>query len=150
MNRYIFNVRASYFDETHAIVEFLAGRSQKIAVFYQNDAYGQAGLAGVEKAMSKYNTKPVGKATVERNSTDVTKAVDTIEQAAPQAVIMISAYKSCAAFITAMKKKNPGIQFWNVSFVGSRALADELQQDGRGIGISQVVPFPWDGVTPVV
>ena len=60
----------------------------------------------------------------------------------PQAVVMISAYKSCAAFINAMKKANSNPQFMNVSFVGSKALATELGEAGRGVGISQVVRFP--------
>ena len=57
---------------------------------------------------------------------------------------MISAYKSCAAFIKAMKKAGSNPQFMNVSFVGSKALAAELGAEGRGVGISQVVPFPWN------
>jgi ABC-type branched-subunit amino acid transport system substrate-binding protein len=63
---------------------------------------------------------------------------------------MISAYKSCAAFIKEMKKAGSNPTFWNVSFVGSKALAKELDKEGRGVQISQVVPFPWDGSVPVV
>jgi ABC-type branched-subunit amino acid transport system substrate-binding protein len=63
---------------------------------------------------------------------------------------MISAYKSCAAFIKEMKKANANPGFWNVSFVGSKALAKELDREGRGVQISQVVPFPWDATVPVV
>ena len=63
---------------------------------------------------------------------------------------MISAYKSCAAFIRDMKKAGANPTFWNVSFVGSKALAKELGEEGRGVQISQVVPFPWDGSVPVV
>src|SRR5262245_39098483 len=100
LNRYIFNVRASYYDETEAIVQHLTAMSvDKIAIFYQNDAYGQAGLAGVERALTKRNLKLLAKGTVERNTVDVKKAVDEIGKAKPQAVVMISAYKSCAAFI---------------------------------------------------
>jgi ABC-type branched-subunit amino acid transport system substrate-binding protein len=150
-NRYIFNVRASYFDETEAIVQHLTAMSvTKIAVFYQNDAYGQAGLAGVERALKKRNLQVAVKGTVERNTVDVAKSVDDIRQAAPEAVVMISAYKSCAAFIKEMKKAGSSPYFWNVSFVGSKALAAELGTDGRGVQISQVVPFPWDNSVPVV
>src|SRR5688572_3912743 len=92
-NRYIFNVRASYYDETEAIVEHLTAMSvDKIAVFYQNDAYGQAGLAGVERALKKRNLQVVAKGTVERNTVEVTKAVDTMVKAKPQAIVMIGAY----------------------------------------------------------
>lgn len=151
VNPYIFNVRASYYDETEAIVQHLTAMSiDKIAVFYQNDAYGQAGLAGVERALKRRKLEIVAKGTVERNTVEVAKAVQTMRQAQPQAVVMISAYKSCAAFIKEMKKARANPTFWNVSFVGSKALAKELDKEGRGIQISQVVPFPWDNSVPVV
>lgn len=150
-NRYIFNVRASYFDETEEIVGHLVQQGIKnIAVFYQNDAYGKAGLAGVEKAMAKRNLKIAATGTVERNTTDVAKAVQELAKSKTGAVIMISAYKSCAAFIKAMKFAGGLQQFWNVSFVGSKALANELGDEGRGVQISQVVPFPWSDINPIV
>lgn len=151
VNPYVFNVRASYYDETEAIVQHLTAMSiDKIAVFYQNDAYGQAGLAGVERALKRRKLEIVAKGTVERNTVEVAKAVQTMRQAQPQAVVMISAYKSCAAFIKDMKKAGSNPTFWNVSFVGSKALAKELDKEGRGVQISQVVPFPWDSSVPVV
>jgi branched-chain amino acid transport system substrate-binding protein len=150
-NRYIFNVRASYFDETEAIVQHLTAMSiDKIAVFYQNDAYGQAGLTGVERALKKRNLDVVAKATVERNTVEVAKAVETMKKAQPQAIVMIGAYTGCAAFIRDMKKAGATPTFWNVSFVGSKALAQALGNDGRGVQISQVVPFPWDSSVAVV
>src|SRR6266545_2962636 len=101
-NRYIFNVRASYFDETEAIVQHLTAMSvDRIAVFYQNDAYGLAGLTGVERALKKRNLAVAGKGTVERNTVEVKKAVDEMLKTKPLAVVMIGAYKGCAAFITA-------------------------------------------------
>ena len=149
--RYVFNVRASYFDETEQIVQHLTSMGiDRIAVFYQNDAYGQAGLTGVERALKKRNLELVAKGTVERNSQDVKKAVAEMVKLDPQAIVMISAYKSCAAFIRDMKKAGKSPSFWNVSFVGSKALAKELGPEGRGVQISQVVPFPWDDSIPVV
>ena len=150
-NRYIFNVRASYFDETEQIVAHLVLQGiTKIAVFYQNDAYGKAGLAGVERAMKKRMLEIAETATVERNTTDVSAAVTKLAKSGTGAVIMISAYKSCAAFIRAMKLVGAFQQFWNVSFVGSKALSNELGDEGRGVQISQVVPFPWSDVNPIV
>jgi branched-chain amino acid transport system substrate-binding protein len=151
LNRYVFNVRASYFDETEKIVGQLVGQTlDRIAVFYQNDDYGKAGLAGVERAMQRRNLKIVATGTVERNTVDVAAAVKAIGSAEPQAVVMISAYKSCAAFIKAMRAAGHNPQFMNVSFVGSKALASESGVDGRGVGVSQVVPFPWNLGTPIV
>ena len=151
VNRYVFNVRASYFAETDKIVSQLVNLGlTKIAVFYQNDDYGRAGLAGVERAVKKRNLAISVTGTVERNTIDVAAAVKAIGPTEPQAVIMISAYKSCAAFIREMKKAGSNPQFINVSFVGSRALANELGETGRGVGITQVVPFPWNVGVPVV
>jgi branched-chain amino acid transport system substrate-binding protein len=151
LNRYIFNVRASYFDETEKIVGQMTGQAlDKIAVFYQNDDYGKAGLLGVERAMERRQIKIVATGTVERNTVDVAAAVKSIGKVEPQAVIMISAYKSCAAFIKAMRAAGFNPQFMNVSFVGSKALAKETGVDGRGVAVSQVVPFPWNIGVPVV
>lgn len=150
-SRYVYHVRASYYDETDKIVEqALSIGGKKIAVFYQDDAYGQAGLKGVEIAMTKRNLKISALGTVERNTVKVENAVKTINATQPDAVVMISAYTSCAEFIKQMKKAGSGATFYNVSFVGSQALANALGKDGVGVAISQVVPFPWGLALPVV
>lgn len=150
-NRQVFHVRASYFDETERMVQHLTSMGvKKIAVFYQNDAYGMAGLEGVNRALARRQLKPTATGTVERNSVDVAKALDTILKSEPEAVVQISAYKSCAAFIKQARGKAYGGQFLNVSFVGSKALADELGSIGQGVVISQVVPFPYAPVSQIV
>jgi len=151
LNPYIFNIRASYYDETEKIVAQFAGVGVKnIAVFYQNDAYGQAGLKGVELAMGRRNMKISALGTVERNTVKVEDAVKKISAVSPDAVVMISAYTSIAEFVRQMKRAGSAAQFYNVSFVGSKALADALQADGYGLVISQVVPFPWSAKIPLV
>lgn len=143
-NRYAFHVRASYFDETARIVNQLYSVGMKnIAVFYQNDAYGQAGLAGVNRALAALGSKPVALGTVERNTVDVAAAVKAIVPSRPEGIVQISAYKSCAAFIRAARKAGAGGQFCNVSFVGTAALAAELGADARGVVVSQVMPYPF-------
>lgn len=150
-NRYIFNVRASYYQETERIVDHLVtAGTTKIAVFHQNDAYGRAGLAGVERAMAKHGLPITAITTVERNSTDVTEAARVLAAAQPAAVIQISAYASCAALVKALKNAPTPMQFFNVSFVGSRPLSAALGEDGHGVMVSQVVPYPFSGVEPVV
>jgi ABC-type branched-subunit amino acid transport system substrate-binding protein len=149
-NRYAFHVRASYFDETARIVNQLTSVSMKnIAVFHQNDSYGQAGLAGVVRALEAQGSRPVVTATVERNSVDVAAAVKTIVSARPEAVVQISAYKSCAAFVREARKAGFAGQFYNVSFVGTAALAQELGADARGVVVSQVMPYPFSATTPI-
>ena len=150
LQKNVFHLRASYNDETALIVKQLTHLGlKKIAVFHQNDAYGQAGLDGVRLALSAQNLKPVATATVERNSVDVAKAVATLAAAAPDAVVQVSAYKSCAAFVRAARKAGYGGQFYNVSFVGTQALADELGKEAEGVVVSQVVPSPYNAANGI-
>jgi branched-chain amino acid transport system substrate-binding protein len=146
----VFHLRASYNDETALIVKQLTNLGlKKIGVFYQNDAYGKAGLDGVTLALGGLNLKPIAQGTVERNTVNVDAAVDTLMAAAPDAVVQISAYKSCAAFIRAARKAGYGGTFFNVSFVGTQALADELGKEGAGVVVSQVVPSPYYAAKPI-
>ncbi|HSB25107.1 MAG TPA: ABC transporter substrate-binding protein [Burkholderiaceae bacterium] len=147
-SRYVFHVRASYFDETALIVKQLTSLGlKKIAVFRQNDSYGQAGYDGVVRALKAQNLAPVAVGLVERNTVNVAAAVSAIVPAQPDAVVQISAYKSCAAFIREARKAGYGGTFYNVSFVGTQALADELGRQAVGVVVSQVVPFPFSMTT---
>jgi ABC-type branched-subunit amino acid transport system substrate-binding protein len=143
-NRYAFHVRASYFDETAEIVKQVTSVGiKRIGVFHQNDSYGKAGLDGVLRALKPLNLEPAGLGTVERNTVDVDAAVKSIMAGKPEAIVQISAYKSCAAFIRAARKAGFNGTFYNVSFVGTKALADELGADARGVVVSQVMPYPY-------
>ena len=148
--REAFHLRASYDDETALIVKQLIELSQnRIGVFYQNDAYGKAGLSGVTKALAARQLKPVAEGTVERNSEDVAAAVAKLAKSGAQAIVQIGAYKACAAFIRQAKQAGYGGKFYNVSFVGTQALADELGKDGAGVVVSQVMPSPYNPARPI-
>jgi branched-chain amino acid transport system substrate-binding protein len=149
-NRFAFHVRASYFDETADIVKQITSiGAKRIAVFYQNDAYGKAGLDGVQRALKPLAIEPTALGTVERNTVDVAAAVKSILAGKPEAIVQISAYKSCAAFIRAARKAGFGGTFYNVSFVGTKALADELGPEARGVIVSQVMPYPYAPSAPL-
>ncbi len=145
-NRNIFNVRASYNDETEKIIEQLVSvGSKKIAVVYQNNAYGKNGLDGIERALIKRGLKVAVTSTLEHETGEVGNAVKPILAAQPDAVVIISSYKPTAAVIKEMKKAGTSAQFFTVSYVGSRPLAWELGPYGVGVMVTQVVPFPWGG-----
>ena len=148
----VLNIRASYFQETEAMVEHLTKDlgATKIAIMYQDDAFGQAGLAGVKRALDKRQMRLVGEGTFERNTVAVKTALLAIKKAEPHAVIMISPYKPAAEFIKLAKQIKLDVTFVNISFVGSDALAKELGPVGAGVAITQVVPFPKDAAIPVV
>jgi ABC-type branched-subunit amino acid transport system substrate-binding protein len=148
----VMNIRASYFQETEAMVEHLIKDlgASKIAIMYQDDAFGQAGLAGVKKALDKRQMQLAGEGTFERNTVAVKNALLAIRKAEPQAVIMISPYKPAAEFIKLARQIKLDATFVNISFVGSDALAKELGTAGAGVVVTQVVPFPRDAGIPVV
>jgi len=148
----VVNVRASYYEETEAMVEHLTKDlgASKIAIMFQDDAFGQAGLAGVKKALEKRKMELAAEGTFERNTTAVKGALLAIRKAEPDAVIMISPYKPAAEFIKLAKQIKLAATFVNISFVGSDALAKELGSAGAGTVVTQVVPFPKDASVPVV
>ena len=149
-NRYAIHVRASYFEETAAIVRQVTGTGiKKVSVFYQNDAYGKTGLEGVSRALKELELEPASTGTVERNSVDVAKSLDDILAGRPEAIVQIGAYKACATFIRLARQKGYAGNFYNVSFVGTQALLDELGASARGVVVSQVMPFPYSPVTPI-
>jgi branched-chain amino acid transport system substrate-binding protein len=148
----VINVRASYDAETEAWVKHLTEdlKIKKIAIFYQDDAFGRAGLSGFKKAMDKRSMEIAAEGTYERNTVAVKSALLTLRRAEPEAVVMVGAYKPSAEFIKLSRQVGFNPVFVNISFVGASALAQELGQDGEGVIVSQVVPFPWDASLKVV
>ncbi|MBN1516326.1 ABC transporter substrate-binding protein [Candidatus Sumerlaeota bacterium] len=152
-NKYVVNLRGSYYQEMEALAACLVDRKElkKIACFYQNDGYGQAGLSGIELALEKRSMKLCATSTYERNTLAVKSGLLEIRKAQPDAVVMVGAYAPCAEFIKQAKKVGmKDVIFCNISFVGTEALKDALGEAGEGCIISQVVPFPWDDSIPLV
>jgi branched-chain amino acid transport system substrate-binding protein len=152
--RNVFHVRASYNDETAAIVQQIHTTGLKrIAVIYNDDAYGKAGLDGVQRALKLPANKGVSlvaQASVVRNTTDVKSAITTVLEQKPDVVVVISAYQTVAALVKGAQEQGYAGQFYNVSFVGTKALANALGKAGGGVIISQVMPYPYSGASPVV
>ena len=161
-DRYVFNYRASYAEETAATVKYLVDvrriSPDEIAVFAQQDGYGDAGFNGVAKMLRKYKRNPDRTLRVgyKRNTADVGEAAETLlrSRRPVRAVVMVATYKAAAKFIEKVKIERPDIIFSNVSFVGSQALADELMAYGgkiaEGVIVTQVVPLPHSKSTAVL
>ena len=150
-NRYVVNIRSSYFQETEAWIEHLTKDLgiTKIAILYQDDAFGVAGLEGVKMAMAKRNMSLVASGTFKRNTTAVKSALLDIMKGEPQAVVTVGPYKPIAEFVKVARAQKLDAVFVAISFVGSDSLAQDLGHQGAGVIISQVVPFPWDRALPV-
>lgn len=146
-----FWLRASYGDETEKIIDQLTTLGvTRIAVFYQNDAFGKAGLNGVEAAMKKRKLTVHALGVYDKTKNDVSDAVKAIHASNAQAVVMISTYKPTAAFVKQMRLAGNVPQFFALSVVGYKALQTELGPEAAGVAIAQVMPYPWSGATPLV
>lgn len=151
--KYVVNVRGSYYQETEKLAQYLVDKKglKKIACFYQNDGYGQAGLSGIQLALEKRGITLAGTGTYERNTVAVKGGLLKVRAADPEAVVMVGAYKPCAEFIKLAKQMGmKDTLYCNISFVGTEALKEEVGDAGEGCIISQVVRFPWDESVPLV
>jgi ABC-type branched-subunit amino acid transport system substrate-binding protein len=161
-DRFVFNYRASEAEETAAIVRHLVDVRRiapgSIAVFAQEDAFGDSGFDGVARAMRHYGRDPgkVVRVGYKRNTADVDDAVKTLKKhlRGLKAVVMVATYKPAARFIEKMKDAGADLTFTNVSFVGSNDLGEELSQLGPqyadGVIVTQVVPDPGSRATAII
>ena len=151
-NPWIFHVRAGYGDEAEHMVQQLTTLGMnRVAVMYQDDGFGKAGLAGVEFALAKRNLKLVVSAGYERNTDKVHEAVKAIKGSDVHAVIMIAVNKPAAAFIQRYREQGGGAQLYNISVVDPTELVKLAGlKNAHGLGISQVVPSPYRPQLPVV
>jgi branched-chain amino acid transport system substrate-binding protein len=149
-NRYVFHVRASYFEETSAIIrQATTVGIKKFAVFYQDNDVGQAGLDDVVRALTPLNLKPLATAKAEANSTDVGPALKIILAANPEAIIQIGTFKSSATFVRLARQAGFKGNLYNLSLVDTQAMSDELGAVARGVVVSQVMPFPYASASSV-
>jgi ABC-type branched-subunit amino acid transport system substrate-binding protein len=161
-NEFVFNLRASYQQETNGLVEeFLAIGRKRIAVFYQIDAYGRSGWDGVRRALAKSGLRIMAEATYPRGtpfSQSLRQQVDILRQAQPDAIISVGAYAACAAFVRDARDAGWDVPIANVSFVGSENLLSLLNAAGKEAGTdytvnlinSQVVPSYYNESLPAV
>ncbi|MCH9648787.1 MAG: ABC transporter substrate-binding protein [Deltaproteobacteria bacterium] len=150
-NRHVFNFRASYAEETSAIVEhFLDGlgfEPSEIAVFAQEDGFGDAGFRGVEVTLRERGyTDSIPRLGYRRNTVEVEDAVERLwqEHRETRGVVIVATYRAAAAFIRQTRDRGSDAVFASLSFVGSRAFAEELRELGPNylteVIVTQVVP----------
>ena len=151
-NPWIFHVRVGYAAEAEHMVQQVTTLGMKrIAVMYQDDGFGKAGLLGVENALAKRGLKLAALASYERNTDKVEEAVKQIKASDAQAVIMISVNKPSAAFVKQYRESGGGAQLYNISVVDPAELVKLAGlKNVHGLGISQVVPYPFGTSLPVV
>ncbi len=148
--KYLFPVRASYHSETFKIVPQLVNMGiNRIALMYVDDSFGKDGLAGVQQAMKENNLTLVAVASHPRGGTKVEEAVATIGKTDPQAIIMITVLDAGVAFIKQMKKTGKSPVFITLSNNSSNAFIKNLGEDGWGVAVSQVSPYPFSATMAI-
>ena len=158
---FAFNLRASYRQETEGLVDnFVSVGRKRIGMFYQADAYGRSGWAGVRRALRKYDLKIVGEATYRRGqkfTSVMRRQAQILKNARADAVICIGAYAACAAFLRDAVDNGLRVPIANLSFVGSENLLkliaesqDEPRRYTELLVNSQVVPSYEDATIPAV
>jgi branched-chain amino acid transport system substrate-binding protein len=153
MQSFVFNTRASYEEETEMLISHLTKdlAVKKIALFRQDDSYGDAGRTAVVEALQKRGLQLTSEGSYTRNSVRAQDALYHIARANPEAVLLFGAYKPCADFIRGAKQLGlKNTVFCNVSSVGTEPLANYLGESGDGVIISQVIPSPDDDSSPLV
>ncbi|WP_332777820.1 ABC transporter substrate-binding protein [Polaromonas sp.] len=147
---HVFNIRASYADETEKMVQHLSTIGvQRIGVLWLNNGFGKDGLAGVEKAMHKRALKLYANAAIQPDASDVDKAVAALHDTRPEVIIMITTGVPTVSFIKAYNKVRKGMRFYTLSVMGTQATLRALGPDGVGVVVTSVVPFPWSQSHPV-
>lgn len=148
---FVYNLRASYADEAQKIVQQIVTMGiTRVAVFYQEDAFGRELKAGFESAITANKMTAVASAGFRREDMKVEAAVEKIAATNPQAVLMACAPKGCSVFIKSMRARGQHPQFITVSNVNTQQFFTELAGECRGVAISQVVPHPTNLGSPVV
>ncbi len=158
---FAFNLRASYRQETAGLVDnFVRIGRRRVAVFYQIDAYGRSGWAGVREALARHGETIAGEATYTRGTpfgASMRRQVEILQAGSPDAVICIGAYAACAAFARDAVDLGLHVPVANLSFVGSENLQRVLREGRsnpdaytRFLVNSQVVPAYDNATFPAV
>ena len=151
-DRYVFNYRPSYAEETDAAVRYLLKirklQPRQIAVFTQSDSFGDAGFAGVAKAFRALgiSDSTILRLNYARNTMELDDAINQLkQQKVPiRAVVMVATTRQAAKFIEKTRDLFPGMIYTNMSSVGASSLADELMLLGPrftdSVIVTQTVP----------
>jgi ABC-type branched-subunit amino acid transport system substrate-binding protein len=149
--RNVFNIRPSYVDETQRLVEHLATVAiRKVAVACQNNSFGKEVKQAAETAIQRWHLDGVAVASVENSGADAEAAAAKIAAAGPQAVLIGLAGKPALNFVRAMRRQEPGVLLYTLSVMGSAATLNALGADASGLVVTQVMPLPTNGATPLV
>lgn len=142
--RYVFNIKAGYATELHAMLRHLASVGlRSVAAVYLDNPFGLGGLAALQASARELNVQLLATAPLQVNGSNLAQAVAHVGQHHPKAVIVISAGKPSVDFIAAYQTTGRPTLFYVLSVISNVQLAQGLGERARGVVVSQVVPPPW-------
>ena len=156
-NENFINFRSSYNEEIEALMNYITKikKANKIAVFYQNDDYGEEGYISVLESLKKRNLKLVAEGSYKRNTLSISHAFNEIKDAKPEVIFMVGAHKTNALFIKKAKENEnlKDVIFCNISFGDANSMITELNRletNTQNLIFSQIVPSYTDSSIPAV
>ena len=161
-NQYVFNIRASYREETRNLVRYFHSKGYtKLGIFAQADAYGKSGELGVVDALAEFHLKVVRVVTYTRNQPfedKMNEQVKLLREAGVDAVVAVGVYGPAAAFIRDARMSGWNVPIANLSFVNASEMLQKLRDASKiaakdltvDLINSQVVPSPDDASLPLV
>lgn len=145
-----FTTQASYIDELVKIVRNLVTlQSLNIAIAYQDNGFGKLLLPYAQKTVADEGATVIGSAALESGGGNAVAQARTLAALRPQAVILIAAGPSVVSWVRACKA-HIGVPVYTFSLSASVATVQQLGEDARGLAVARVVPYPWQGVIPLV
>ena len=149
--RNVFNIRASYADEADKAVQHLATIGiRRIAVVYQNNAFGKEVFDSAQQAIAEAKLPPALNVTVENDSSDAASAAAKLAEGNPEAVLIGLAGKPALEFVKAFRPLRKGVTLYALSVLGTSANIKALGPNAVGMAVSQVVPLPTNTIVPIV
>ena len=147
----VFNLRASYADEVDRLIEHLTTLGiKKIAIAYQNNAFGKEVLTAATSALEQRKLKPLATTAVENDASNASPATDKLLASEPEAILLALAGKPTIEVIKHVAQRRRGMQMYALSVLATPSNLRALGSDGTGVAISQVVPFPRNSSMPLV
>ena len=138
--------RASQEREAEVLVQHLHTLGiTKIAFVHLATPGGREVLGQVQAALASRGLKMSGAVAVATDGRDVEAAGKALAALQPQAALLFLTGAPAAALMKAVWENHASPAFYGMSILPGEVTARLLGTQTRGLAISQVTPYPWDG-----
>lgn len=150
-NKFIFNIRASHRREAERLAKQLEAMGIKtVSIVYQNDTFGKISLERFQSVAESLGMQVLTKKILSSDRENIQISAKEVAVAAAQSVVIFATYDLASNFIRSSRSAGNSSMFMTVSVVGSKALTEQLLEEARGMGMTQVMPYPWSASVPLV